>query len=499
MNILNLSGIKNAVGLEHKDQCILDECVRVLMDNYQKHQQRRDYYFDHVKPKNRGMKLPKEYKGLNCSTGWAEKTVDQLAERSVFDSFTFRNETPEGFEEVLRENELQESYRMALPSMLIEGVGFWTVLPDEDGQIVVNYCNAMTASGIWNWKRKKLKACFIINDFSRFGKSLNYVPSECVLLTRDWNIVLTREKRGNKSVWTADYRENSMGEVMAAPMVFKRTNGKPFGRSRISRAVMGYIDLMMSELQNTTIQSDIFSIPMKYILGCSDDQYKALAENTHKAYKAEMLAMTTNDDGGTPVMGMLQAADMTPHISYMNKLAALMASETKLPLKSFGVEEQGYTSSDALRASTDDLVILAKDVNKANANTMTSIAKMILALLGNKSLTELDDNEKTVTAHFSDPAMPSDAANADAMIKVVSAVPEFAGTPVFWEKLGYGEDDRRRIESSIAENKLQVSIRDALFGKKEQVIDNESNAGRVYRSDQQSFGSNQNGDGERNS
>ena len=80
------------------------------------------------------------------------------------------------------------------------------------------------------------------------------------------------------------------------------------------------------------------------------------------------------------------------------------------------------------------------------------------AILGDKPLSELTENERTVTAHFDDPAMPSDAANADAMIKIVSAVPDFAGTDVFWEKLGYGEDDRRRINSGMMRKQAVSAI-----------------------------------------
>ena len=60
--------------------------------------------------------------------------------------------------------------------------------------------------------------------------------------------------------------------------------------------------------------------------------------------------------------------------------------------------------------------------------------------------------------------MPSIASQTDAMIKVVSAVPEFAGTSVFWEQLGFPEDIRRRIQSEIKSNAASNLVTQTLLG-----------------------------------
>lgn len=458
---MNLNGLSQAIGLGADDAALVKDLSDVLRVNEPKHERRRRYYNDKVTPAMRGMSVPAEFEGMNCSTGWGAKVVNMLAERSVLDSFTFEDESPEGFEQCIAENDLPLMYQMAMPSVLTDGVGFWTVSRGDVGEpdVVVSYHDATTAAALWDYRHKRVRAGMVIADFAKFGRSRVYVPSLVFIYKPNEYIQLSRT---DGKTWVAQSIPHGMGIPPIVPMVFKQSTTRPFGRSRISRAVMGYTDQMMEELLNTAIQGEYFSIPTKYALGLGDEQYDALAENMHAAYKAEMLLATTNDDGTIPSVGMLQGAAMTPHIEVMDKLASLMAAETGLPIATFGVASNGYTSSDALRASMDDLVVLAKSVNKANGKCLAQVAQMIIAILGDKPISELSENERTVTAHFDDPAMPSDAANADAMVKVVSAVPDFAGTDVFWEKLGYGEDDRRRIQSQISSGRSAAVIRQAI-------------------------------------
>ena len=62
-------------------------------------------------------------------------------------------------------------------------------------------------------------------------------------------------------------------------------------------------------------------------------------------------------------------------------------------------------------------------------------------------LVGLTDTQKSIVAHFKNPAMPSVAVTADAAIKIASARPEFAGTDTFLEMIGFDQADIRRIKA----------------------------------------------------
>ena len=90
--------------------------------------------------------------------------------------------------------------------------------------------------------------------------------------------------------------------------------------------------------------------------------------------------------------------------------------------------------------------------------SLQSIALMAVCAALNTTPDALTEDQRDIVANFKNPAMPSIVSQTDAMIKIASAVPEFAGTPVFWEELGFAEDTRRRIEGAIRRNR---AIQDA--------------------------------------
>jgi hypothetical protein len=47
--------------------------------------------------------------------------------------------------------------------------------------------------------------------------------------------------------------------------------------------------------------------------------------------------------------------------------------------------------------------------------------------------------------------MPSVVSQTDAMVKIASVVPGFAGTSVFFEQIGFPEDMRRKTIAEIAD------------------------------------------------
>ena len=75
---------------------------------------------------------------------------------------------------------------------------------------------------------------------------------------------------------------------------------------------------------------------------------------------------------------------------------------------------------------------------------------MALAITDNKTMDELDDDQKAIMAHFRNPAMPSVAVTADAALKIASVRQGFAATDTFLEMVGFDQADIRRIKAQEA-------------------------------------------------
>ena len=128
------------------------------------------------------------------------------------------------------------------------------------------------------------------------------------------------------------------------------------------------------------------------------------------------------------------------------------------------VNDANPTSSDAILAQSQTLVLLAQQLNTGNGDALRTIACMAQAVARGCELSDLTEEETGIMAHFKNPAMPSVAVTADAAIKIASARKEFAGTDTFLEMIGFDQADIRRIKAQEQRQrgqKLLMEMEDA--------------------------------------
>lgn len=263
--------------------------------------------------------------------------------------------------------------------------------------------------------------------------------------TVDAVLVLHRERDG----WRVQRMMHRMGRPLMEPMIWSATSGKPFGRSRLKKPIRTLIDDYIRTVANATIALEFDTTPQKYILGVTDDQYDAIVSDKFKQYVGSLLAATSNPETGeNPVFGQLAQGSLSPHVEKMRMTATQFAAATGLTVTDVGIiNDANPTSSDAILAQSQTLVLLAQQLNTGNGDALRTIACMAQAIAQNKTLDELTEEESGIMAHFKNPAMPSVAVTADAAIKIASARQEFASTDTFLEMIGFDQADIRRIKS----------------------------------------------------
>ena len=141
------------------------------------------------------------------------------------------------------------------------------------------------------------------------------------------------------------------------------------------------------------------------------------------------------------------------------------AAATGLTVTDVGVvNDANPTSSDAILAQSQTLVLLAQQLNTGNGDALRTIACMAQAVARGCTLAELTEDEAGIMAHFKNPAMPSVAVTADAAIKIASARQEFASTDTFLEMIGFDQADIRRIkvqEQRVRGQRILMEMEDA--------------------------------------
>lgn len=424
-----------------------------LTEAYNYHQSKNvikdKYYEGHVtlRDVNIGIALPQGVMNLEVGCDWGKKAVDVLAARSMFDGFVNGNGgDADALTKIVEGNRIVAEYQKACRTELKYGCVFATLSADPVLQCRIRFHSPATAAALWSGEKGRIDCGLAIIDTVRDEKDKNTWKPSIVNMYTDTAILVLRY---NGQDWTAERHPHKMGRPLMEPMIWDATSDKPLGRSRIKKTVRTMIDDYIRVVANATIALEFATTPQKYILGVTDDQYDAIVTDKFRQYMGSILAATKNPETGeNPVFGQLSQGSLNPHVEKMRMVATQFSAATGLTVTDVGViNDANPTSSDAILAQSQTLVLMAQQLNTGNGDSLKMIAQMALAIAENKTIDELPEEERAVIAHFKNPAMPSVAVTADAAIKIASARTEFASTDTFLEMIGFDQADIRRIRA----------------------------------------------------
>lgn len=442
--------IIEAVGLPDAEREILARLVSTYNSHAAANALKRRYYEGHIKlgEVNLGLALPHGMRGLEIGCAWGEKAVDVLAARSMFDGFVGANgEDAEVMNRIMNGNRLQAEYMKACRDELKYGCTFATLSSDPQVGCRIRFHSPETAAALWDGEKGRISAGFAIIATDKVREYDLPVPTVVNLHTDDSLWVLRRNK--DDMEWTAERYPHVMGRPLMEPLVWNATSAKPFGRSRLKEPVRRLIQGYVRTVANATIGLEFSTSPQKYLLGVSDDQYDAIINDKFKQYVGSIIASTTNPETGEkPTFGQLSQGTIEPHVQMMRTLATQFSAATGLTVTDVGVvNDANPTSSEAILAQSQTLILMAEQLNAGNGDALYTIAQMAQAIALDLHPEDLDEALRDVVPHFKNPAMPSVAVMADAAIKIATARPEFAQTDVFMEMNGFDQADIRRIKA----------------------------------------------------
>lgn len=444
-NTLNFGTV---LGLTSEEQRQLE----ALADVYRYHQCRNSikdkYYEGHVtlNDVNLGIALPPGLKNMEVGCNWGQKAVDALASRSMFDGFVGSGEAADTAARLVEANRLLDQYAKACRDELKYGCVFATLSADDVLGCRIRFHSPAASAALWSGEKGRIDCGMAIIDTVPDEKYKDAWRPHIVNLYTDEAIIVLTEEHGK---WHAERHNSKMGRPLMEPLIWNATTGKPFGRSRLKRAVRALIDDYIRIVANATIALEFDTTPQKYLLGLTDEQYDAVISDKFKQYVGSLLASTTNPETGeNPEFGQLAQGSLQPHVDKMRMTATQFSAATGLTITDVGIiNDANPTSSDAILAQSQTLVLMAQQLNTGNGDALKTIIQMAQAIVRDVSLQELTDEERDVMAHFRNPAMPSVAVTADAAIKIASVRQEFASTDTFLEMIGFDQADIRRIKA----------------------------------------------------
>lgn len=432
-----------------------------------------------------GISIPPQLTRLNCVVGWADKAVRVMSVRSQFDGYVSGGVPMRALNDLARRNALDVLYDNACRSSLVHGVSAMTVMRgrEEDGQPAakVRSLSANQCCMLWDKDLGAVGCGVVLSSVDRCGWPLRFVAHFP-------DAVVTVERDAVDEPWRWEAEPNPLGTPLIVPFVYDPDDDKPLGHSRITREVMGIIDKSMRDVLRMEVGAEFFTAPQRYILGASDELFResdaaevaasatqapasgdaaacaaAEAEDREpaaprpvdrgammRAYLGQILAITRDANGDVPQVGQFPAGSADNFIKVFENDAQRFSGATNVPLGQLGVLSNTYTSSDALGAANDPLILEVEAMNRRNKRSLEQVGRLMLAVAG-----EDPEGSGEVIAHMVDPSMPTFAARADGWTKIANLDKGLVGTRVWYEGMGLPQETIDRI---MAERGTQSSI-----------------------------------------
>jgi hypothetical protein len=421
---------------------------------------RERYYNGKNRLKDLGISIPPSLKKVETVIGWPAKAVDALAARSIFDGFVSpSSQYADEVTDLFQQNDFALLYGQSTVDELVHSCSFITLTGGGSGEprVLLTSHSAQSATGLWDSRRKRLRCGLTITQGDSKGQ-----PTVMNLYADTAVITITYDGYH----WRSQRLPHNLGIAPIEVLAFRPSTRRPFGKSRISRAVMSITDSAVRAALRSEVAAEFYTTPQKYLLGVDSEVQEKL--NKWEAYVGNIFTATSNAEGDNPQFGQLAQMTMQPHIEYMRSLAARFAGETSIPVSSLGIIHDNPSSAEAIYAAREDLIIECQELNRSNGRALRNLGLMAASVLAGHPVDRLSDDERAIAPRFRNPALPSPVSQSDAIVKQVAAIPWIAETRVALEELGYTDEqitrmlsDKRRSTALDTVKQMSVTEKEA--------------------------------------
>ena len=452
--------IAAANGLRGEDRILVLRLVKAWRDHYDRNMKRHCYYLMHNRLVDLGISIPPSLRNLDAACGWGKKVVDVMVEHSKFDGYTVDdNEAQTAINRVFRENKMRMLYRKATTSAFEQSFNLYFVA-NVDNRARVSAYPANACGVTWDYTKHDLEAAMFVVDMKQNNQG-NYKPT--------WVNVVTDEAliriRNIDGVWRASYTMHGLGRLPVFLAAHESTLDRPFGASRITREVMGYIDSAVRANINEEIAAAFASSTQKYLLGTDGDALDGIDRWT--AFIGSIFNVDMTEDGTTPQFGQLPQPSMQPLSDHFRNLCAKMSAATGIHVAQFGVVHDQPASAEAIYAENSPLINKVKTWHEDITDTLIDVAIACIATNEGVSFDTVDERGYNILPRFQNPAQPTLSQMTDSVVKVASVEPMFAKTRTFWRLQGYTPEQVETVLNEMAQADKEQAANaaiNAIFG-----------------------------------
>jgi hypothetical protein len=433
--------------LNEAEQDTLNTLVDQLRKKAPRNRLRSAYYDGKNAVRSLGISTPPNFRRIATVLGWSAKGVDILNRRCNLDGFYVPSaDMAEQVDELWMENYLDlESDQVGVSSLIHATAFLVTTQGDtqsDEPPVLITAKDALSGTGTWNRRRRLLTAFLSVLDTDDTGGI-----TEFVMYLPDLNVHCVKDQ----GKWAVDRRAHSFG-VPVEPLIYKPSLERPFGSSRISRAVMSLHDSAIRTVIRSEVTAELYSVPQRVLLGADESAFTNADGTVKTAWQAvlgRVWALPDDEEATNPRADVKEFSQgsQDPHVSQLRAWAQLFAGETSIPISSLGISgEANPTSADAYDAGRDDLIREAEGTTDGWTPAWRRTIQRALAM--QNGWDDLPDDAKAIRPRWRSPLTQSRASAADAAAKLIDKFPWLAETAVGLELYGLDKDF---IERAMAE------------------------------------------------
>ena len=435
-------------GLTDHEQAIYGALVEQLRDKAARNRLRAKYMDGKKLLRRLPPSAPPYLRNLGVVLGWPAKAVEALHRRTAFEGFAAPGVDLDefGLSEILDANDYSVEVGLGELDSLVHSCTFEIVTRGGAGEpdAVISQRSALDATGEWNARSRRLDSLLSVTDRDDRGNITGanlYLPN-LTIIVEDGRVV---------------DRQSHPWHVPAEVVPYKPRLSRPFGSSRISRAVMSHTDRAAATVIRAEGTADLYGVPWFMIFGPDESAFQ---KGSWQMIMDRINAIPDNEDAANPRADVKQftQGDQRPHVEQLQILAGLFAGETNIPVSSLGVglSQANPTSADSYVASREDLIAEAESAAKVWKQRHVRTAQRAWMVANGE--TEVPDTLRGLQARYRNPRYTSSSAAADAAMKHVSAFPWLAESDAFIEHVF---DDAELTERLLAD-KQRAQGRNAL-------------------------------------
>jgi hypothetical protein len=356
-------------------------------------------------------------------------------------------------DEIVYDNDLDVELPQAIVSTYKHSCAFLTVAGGDvqsgDPSIVVAARAADWSAALWDGRGRRISSAIAITDAAKG------VPTAFTMYLPDYTISCVR----TSGVWRVECRQdNPLRTPLVEPLRYDPQLNRPFGRSRISRPVIGLTNAGFRTFVRMEATAEFYTAPQLWFLGLNDDAFGGGGK--WSAMYGHANSVSKDEDGDVPSIHQIQQATMQPHLDSLSMITRMVAASSNLPASAFGIVSDNPESAEAMDTAYRRLIREAEAQNRLFSHALVRLGQKAVLLRDHETV--LSDELRSLVASFERVSLQSPAAAADAFTKYASVIPGFAQSDVGLRFAGFDSDQIASLKQ-VARTTTAASTLDKLL------------------------------------